>query len=59
MAYLDATTRLGPGGGPRRAYTGFTAREPSAGGDKKIGGISAGLYGAKGAVIRLGRIGKP
>jgi len=29
VAYLDATTRLGPGGGPRTAYAGFTARDPS------------------------------
>jgi len=28
-------------------------------GDGKIGGLSAGLYGATGAVIRLGRLGKP
>ena len=60
MAYLDATTRLGPGGGPRTKYVGFTARDAAvATGDGKIGGLSAGLYSATNTIVRLGKLGKP
>ena len=30
MAYLDAITRLGPGGGPRAQYAGFAASASAA-----------------------------
>jgi len=38
-------------------FTGYTPN--SEGGDGKLGGLTAGLYGATGAIIRLGRIGRP
>ena len=38
-------------------FTGYTPN--SEGGDGKLGGLTAGLYSATGAIIRLGRIGRP
>ena len=60
MAYLDAKTRLGPGGSPRMPVA-FTARDAAvATGDGSLGRLSAGLYGGTtGAVTTLGKLGKP
>lgn len=54
MAYLDATTRLGPGGGPRAQYTGFSAQASAAVSGTLVGALESDIVaGGRTIIITL------